>query len=41
MLLGNLPLAIIRTFSYDKQLLKIPVRIIILNMGTDSIIGTI
>ena len=33
-------LAMIRTFSYDKQLQKVPVRILILTIVTDNIIGT-
>ena len=39
-LLNSLPLAMIRTFSYDKQLQKVPVRILRLTIVTDNIIGT-
>ena len=34
------PLAMIRTFSYDKQWQKVPVRILRLTIVTDNIIGT-
>ena len=37
-LLNSLPFAMIRNFSYDKQLQKVPVRILKLTLVTDNII---